>query len=256
VALTLSYQTQADATAHTDIWYDDPDNDSDHQEAFDGPVEANAAAHLWAWYEEPPMDPEDPIEMSETDVQATARSAIQVGSHDGWAVGISSDIGFEVAVDTMGMDPRSGSGELTGSTQFDGVLQVGTSSRFPAGEPLEILFEAGVTEKEDYWYENKSANWWVKLWRGAELIGVMDPAAPELLLNVVAGEELTLQTHFTADGFASFYSRLTATYDVQFGLAIEVVPEPAALSLLALGSLAVLRRRHATTKPPGEDGRR
>lgn len=151
---------------------------SDEQEADNAPVAAHA--EFIEWFEDPETG-----ELIEWAFEAD--SELYTYSHDGRSIDVRSSML---------------TCEASASTSLAGTIQVGTSAAFPAGSELQIAVEC--------WFSGWQWDRWVKIWRGGELLAALDTDYTSLALEVVAGEELTLETSLELWGVsANVYMGLT-----------------------------------------------
>lgn len=126
---------------------------------------------------------------------------------------------------------------LTGKSYS--CLHIGTSSSYPAGTPLELRISSsyyGIDrfENDPYNFEISDPVNHCWIYMGAEDFFT----GGDFTVSIRAGDIISVDTIFQA------YTDLHATHSGALGFEVqfEVVPEPASLSLLALGGFVFLRR--------------
>lgn len=78
-----------------------------------------------------------------------------------------------------------------------GTIELGTSGSYPAGSKLELTAHVLVTGDLGNYYEE---DYRLQLWRGASLLGQVDPCAPDgIIVPVEAGETLTFELFASED---------------------------------------------------------
>jgi len=223
VPLDLTYHAVAHAYADTGI------SQTGHQEKDN----AFLAAYAYlSWPEEVPNpDPENPEPVWQ-EHHASALSEVGAVALYGW-VHAYSDI-------SMRSDSYMWTSDMEAYTQTEGALHVGVSSGCPVGTWLVLQVQAGWEEYSGY---GQDTEWWARIYRQGHLIATLDALTPALDLPVQAGEDLAFLMHNEAAVDNAYWENASSQLRLSFG----AIPEPATLSLLALGAMAVIRRRPRQT---------
>lgn len=117
-------------------------------------------------------------------------------------------------------------------SQIVGTLLVGTSEDFPAGTPLTL----SVDIAREFGLSNEA----MTLEVGGQL---MATGLGTTTLDIAAGDQLAVEWNFWGSQYLSLYDTVISADTATFSVAGEPAPEPASMSLLAIGAAALLRRR-------------
>jgi len=231
VPITLNYTASAGAhaMARVDTMFPGFDDQGGVDDTWPVMREAVAYAHAFAsgWNETP--DPYTPtIEWH----YASADMASRVGAQ-------TTTTGVTLTTSFVAMASRDGWGATfaDGIADLQGTLVLGTSSQFPAGAPglvLTVDFPQTDPGSMDF---NHSLRLWSEDPENPLDI-TLDRWQQTAVLPLRARQSVNIILHNDAQMLGGWNDE-----DLTHETTLTLTPEPATLSLLALGGLAVLRRR-------------
>ena len=240
VPITLNYN--ATAHAQTDAWGwgmmtwgTGPDDDVDN--TVNGPAQANANSDAMTedefWEEDPETGEPFPILMPMGDISVNAAARAE-GAEQPSGATLSSLVGIDVW--GWGMCD----GFAAADTSVEATVEIGTSAQFPegaAGLTLDVEAIIGGLPQTPWSLSIVSTD------PANPIDIILDDGAPQADVQVLAGQALIASLTHSLDVGWDMVDFIAGTYDSDIQIKFTVTPEPATMTLLALGGLAVLRRR-------------
>lgn len=172
----------------------------------------------------------------EIDMFASAMGDIRCGDSD-WGAGIISSV---YAHDEVMMGGGGLGAFAMTETAQDGTLVIGTSKELPAGS--EVTLWVDINADIETWYGFYEYQF--VLLRGEQVLieaSLGAGSADNFYITTFAGETLSIDFWHMADATAYYEPVASASGDINIDM--RVIPEPATLSLLALGAITVFARR-------------
>jgi hypothetical protein len=243
VPITLDYAAYAHANADSAaagimVQHSSTGDQTDY--TLNGPAEAHAHSDAMGEYEILEIDPDTgeewwlPVLMGHITVHA---SAMATGSEHPFGATLSSLVEMEI------YGNGDAGGEATADTSLDATVGIGNSPQFPLGAGgLTLHLEATIS--------GSLASPWsvsiISLDPDNPIDVTLNDAALLANLPVLAGQELSVSLVDSLDIGVDVIGDTIETRRREIQIEFAVTPEPATLTLLALGGLAIVRRRKLT----------
>lgn len=243
VSLNLDYATSANARAEADVShvYFNDTLVSDSDNAANSAALAIAHSLTGTYYPEELWPDQVPFT---TGMDVTAQMAPNQNTHE---VDIISHLVFSGGDDFVRSDGLA-------ETAFSGTLNVAASPSLPPAAPLQLVVDIEIIEYMHRYVGSHS--WQFSIWGDnpttpifnllrsdlpADTTGMHETFthARSYHVDILAGQSLAIEFTHAAD----LSTHVPATGDFDFLATLTVIPEPATLTLLALGVLTTRHRR-------------